>query len=606
MKNFNPILRVLNQQIIFDKSLVIKPEYVQYGGQNKLLLACLFEDQQKMYIIKQASTDKKQKYAAFLIKEGLILQKLQGINNIVGFYGILQNQSQLIFPKDNVNLQAKQEQDSTSVNLVLEFCSYGSLQQWSTFTIPFIESSIFVILRQILGALQEIHKRGIIHLDIKEGNILIAFEKQNQFDPLCANMPISFKIADLGIAVDLNEESIENLCLNSGTPKYMAPEQHFSKKGQIKDVFKLDVYSIGILIFHLVFKAYPFLQNSHIDSNVRDPNFIERFMKSERNTFKIIISSELKELLKSTLEYDQDKRICLNQISQSDWYKKQEHLLINDPINLMSTSSNSVEQKQQNLGKFVDISIRNEPQDSNFVDNMKNNQRMPKINYFDQNQNKRPKLNGQNEFQNCNQIRSLIDSDQFLAKNSNENMFLQRPQNEDFSSQLFSGFADSQQDPLDAMNRVYDISLGKRKSREYCGQVEFKVGNVCRFSQSHISTLNFGYQYFTKINKNSCIGENNDNKQYRENQNQNNQNIHLTNQRFSQASHIPDSELQLHNNAKHSKTNNSNFKNNKLNLELDALNQVEDRNGNISRELMSPLHRGGIQLAFSNTIISYS
>lgn len=49
------------------------------------------------------------------------------------------------------------------------------------------------------------HQRNIVHCDLKEGNILIAFEKSNSLDREAACLPIAFKIADLGIAKDLSE-----------------------------------------------------------------------------------------------------------------------------------------------------------------------------------------------------------------------------------------------------------------------------------------------------------------------------------------------------------------------------------------------------------------
>jgi serine/threonine protein kinase len=68
------------------------------------------------------------------------------------------------------------------------------------------------------------HDRGVLHSDLKESNILISFDKNNELNPLAANLPLSFKIADLGIAKDVLTQGVKNLVLTSGTPKYMAPE----------------------------------------------------------------------------------------------------------------------------------------------------------------------------------------------------------------------------------------------------------------------------------------------------------------------------------------------------------------------------------------------
>lgn len=47
-----------------------------------------------------------------------------------------------------------------------------------------------------------IHERNVIHLDVKSNNILINFNKENQFLPQCGMLPIMFKLADFGIAKD--------------------------------------------------------------------------------------------------------------------------------------------------------------------------------------------------------------------------------------------------------------------------------------------------------------------------------------------------------------------------------------------------------------------
>jgi serine/threonine protein kinase len=109
------------------------------------------------------------------------------------------------------------------------------------------------------------HERNIVHCDLKEGNILISFEKDNSTDLESACLPVAFKIADLGIAKDLSVEKPGEILMNSGTPKYMAPEQFVSRRGKIENPFLCDVYSLGVILFHLIFKEYPFSPNSFED-----------------------------------------------------------------------------------------------------------------------------------------------------------------------------------------------------------------------------------------------------------------------------------------------------------------------------------------------------
>lgn len=69
----------------------------------------------------------------------------------------------------------------------------------------------------------------------------------------------------------------------------MAPEQRELREWTAKDfqnLFKVDIYQLGIMTFKLVFKNYPFEPSDEI-SGEEDPKFIENFMQSERNLYHI-------------------------------------------------------------------------------------------------------------------------------------------------------------------------------------------------------------------------------------------------------------------------------------------------------------------------------
>ena len=115
-------------------------------------------------------------------------------------------------------------------------------------------------------------------MDIKENNILITHCEENANNPLTGYLPIKFKLADFGISVSTNNMKSSQVISysyliflqkgrnkkfvhvgQSGTHKYMAPEQ-FQKKPY--DPFKAEVYSMGMFLFHLIFKAFPFKTNA--------------------------------------------------------------------------------------------------------------------------------------------------------------------------------------------------------------------------------------------------------------------------------------------------------------------------------------------------------
>ena len=64
-------------------------------------------------------------------------------------------------------------------HLVLEYCPYGSLHSLGMFTKQYNEATAYVVIRQIVNSLKGLHQEKILHLDIKEANVLVAENKEN-------------------------------------------------------------------------------------------------------------------------------------------------------------------------------------------------------------------------------------------------------------------------------------------------------------------------------------------------------------------------------------------------------------------------------------------
>ena len=278
--------------------------YYDIGGQNKIykgrrsVINPETNEETKMdVILKTAQMDKNQRFLLYLESENNIIQQLEETDGVVRSFGIQQVFNQLT----NQNEQ----------HMVLEYCQYGSLHNMSVFTKPYDEPTAYVVIRQIVQALKRVHEKKILHLDIKESNILINFNKENQFKPECGRLPIEFKLADWGVSVDLkNPKSKTNVVYHRGTPKYMAPEQNDSKS--VDDPFRVEVYSLGIILFRLIFKAFPFSSDAKTaESEHKNSKFLSEFVNSSKNTAKVMPSSELMHLLQNMLTPNNNKRLTL-------------------------------------------------------------------------------------------------------------------------------------------------------------------------------------------------------------------------------------------------------------------------------------------------------
>jgi len=127
--------------------------------------------------------------------------------------------------------------------VVLEMCDNGSLTDMvkarSCLSLP--EVRRFMI--QICGGVKYMHKRNVIHRDLKMGNVF-----------LDANMNI--KIGDFGLAAVLADDQDRRTTL-CGTPNYIAPEI-LSKSGARGHDSKVDVWAIGIICYAMLMGTPPF------------------------------------------------------------------------------------------------------------------------------------------------------------------------------------------------------------------------------------------------------------------------------------------------------------------------------------------------------------
>lgn len=154
--------------------------------------------------------------------------------------------------------------------LVYEYCAGGSLAQWLRKQESPVSPALAAwIVSCIAAAVQSAHESGILHRDLKPGNVLLQPNANNQTAP--EHFPFNLVVSDFGLAKVMDAKpvasSTENLAtpmtntgLLLGTPQYMAPEQTESKSSDIGP--STDVFAIGVILYQLLIGRTPFQSNS--------------------------------------------------------------------------------------------------------------------------------------------------------------------------------------------------------------------------------------------------------------------------------------------------------------------------------------------------------
>jgi eukaryotic-like serine/threonine-protein kinase len=133
--------------------------------------------------------------------------------------------------------------------LIMELIKGPSLKQYIQECGKMSEADGLVLIWQIASALGYAWSHGVLHRDVKPGNLMLAPPRPALQEPFCA------KVCDFGLAKvwqrsDDEHESGGQLTATNmalGTPHYMAPEQASGEKDLDQ---RADLYSLGASVFH--------------------------------------------------------------------------------------------------------------------------------------------------------------------------------------------------------------------------------------------------------------------------------------------------------------------------------------------------------------------
>lgn len=146
-------------------------------------------------------------------QEVQFLAELKNVPNVTHYYG-----SMLV---------------DTKLWIIMDYCAGGSVRTLLKAGV-FEERYIAVILREVLLALQAVHRLGVIHRDIKAANVLITNEG-------------NVELCDFGVAARITSNLVKRTTM-AGTPYWMAPE--VIREGDQYNS-KADVWSLGITMYEI-------------------------------------------------------------------------------------------------------------------------------------------------------------------------------------------------------------------------------------------------------------------------------------------------------------------------------------------------------------------
>lgn len=145
--------------------------------------------------------------------------------------------------------------------LIMEFVDGvdAEKQLWERSRFPEIHA--WFVARQVCHALDNANQMGIIHRDIKPGNLILTEAPAGT--PMPAGVPF-VKVADFGLAKFSDRQMNATITMEesvSGTPFYMSPEQIRA----LEIDHRSDIYSLGATIWHLISGAPPIVGNGPLD-----------------------------------------------------------------------------------------------------------------------------------------------------------------------------------------------------------------------------------------------------------------------------------------------------------------------------------------------------
>jgi len=221
--------------------------------------------------------------------------------------GCMEFLNSMDFPSASALLGVYRDEEYTYV--ITAFATEGDLFSWceSGVVAPGVEREVLVqpLARQMMTALQQLHDFSIVHRDLSLENILVSKSDDDS---------LHIRIIDFSMA-STSRRFIK--CVR-GKASYQAPELHTDEE---YDAFLADTFALGVAIFDILMKDYPWLSTRpgvcHCFDYVRKHGFrsylVKRKLRHSNSRCADVISEPVKQLLEGMLAFDPKQRLTLGE-----------------------------------------------------------------------------------------------------------------------------------------------------------------------------------------------------------------------------------------------------------------------------------------------------
>lgn len=141
------------------------------------------------------------------------------------------------------------------------YCPGPNLQQWmDEFGVPCNIDSAVKLIEKVARAVQFAHDNGVVHRDLKPGNILLVPNESNA-SALTSLDDFQPRLTDFGLAQITHGMHESQSSLIIGTPLYMSPEQAESRSEEVGP--RSDIFGLGAILYHLLTGNAPFAARNY-------------------------------------------------------------------------------------------------------------------------------------------------------------------------------------------------------------------------------------------------------------------------------------------------------------------------------------------------------